>query len=141
MKISVTVKIHPLCTSGSERKFQMGPVGRGLRDVIRRQYIKNSMGKLLFLPSGLNIKKTRRMASANSRATGFSTSYRQGKNWLIYQKPGGQEKGRPFTTVGLKCCTAIPENANTCAANTYRLALLIVIQSYLQNRGRGSVKG
>ena len=27
MKISVTVKIHPLCTSGSERKFQMGPCG------------------------------------------------------------------------------------------------------------------
>ena len=27
MKISVTVKIHFLCTSGSERKFQMGPWG------------------------------------------------------------------------------------------------------------------
>ena len=52
MKISVTVKIHPLCTSGSERKFQMGPMGRGLRDVTRRQYIKYSTGKLLFLPSG-----------------------------------------------------------------------------------------
>ena len=130
MKISVTVKIHPLCTSGSERKFQMGPVGRGLRDVTRRQYIKYSTGKLLFLPSGC------------SRATtGFSTSYGRGKYWLIYQKPGGQEKGRPFTTVGLKCCTAIPENANTCAANTYRLALLIAVQSYLQNRGHGSVKG
>ena len=59
MKISVTVKIHPLCTSGSERKFQMGPVGRGLRDVTRRQYIKYSTGKLLFLPSGLTIKKQR----------------------------------------------------------------------------------
>ena len=57
MKISVTVKIHPLCTSGSERKFQMGPVGRGLRDVTRRQFIKYSTGKLLFLPSGLTIKK------------------------------------------------------------------------------------
>ena len=34
----------------------MGTVGRGLRDVIRRQYIKNSTGKLLFLPSGLTIK-------------------------------------------------------------------------------------
>ena len=143
MKISVTVKIHPLCTSGSERKFQMGPVGRGLHNVTRRQYIKYSTGKLLFLPSGLTIKKTRRMASAkcSRTTTGFSTSYGRGKYWLIYQKPGGQEKGRPFTTVGLKCCTAIPENANTCAANTYRLALLIVIQSYLQNRGCGSVKG
>ena len=57
LKISVTVKIHPLCTSGSERKFQMGPVGSGLRDVTRRQYIKYSTGKLLFLPSGLTIKK------------------------------------------------------------------------------------
>ena len=59
IKISVTVKIHPLCTSGSERKFQMGPVGRGLRDVTRRQYIKYSTGKLLFLPSGLTIKKNK----------------------------------------------------------------------------------
>ena len=57
LKISVTVKIHPLCTSGSERKFQMGPVGRGLRDVTRRQYIQYSTGKLLLLPSGLTIKK------------------------------------------------------------------------------------
>ena len=83
------------------------------------------------------------MASAKcSRATtAFSTSCGRGKYWLIYQKPGGQEKGRPFTTVGLKCCTAIPENANTCAANTYRVALLIVIQRYLQNRGRGSIEG
>ena len=56
MKISVTVKIHPLCTSRSERKFQMGPVGRGLRDVTRRQFSKNSTGKLFFLPSGLTIK-------------------------------------------------------------------------------------
>ena len=39
----------------------MGPVGRGLRDVTRRQYIKYSTGKLLFLPSGLTIKKTRRI--------------------------------------------------------------------------------
>ena len=57
MKIAVSVKIHPLCTSGSERKFQMGPMGRGLSDITRRQYIKYSMGKLLFLPSGLTIKK------------------------------------------------------------------------------------
>ena len=57
MKISVTAKIHPLCTSGSERKFQMGPVGRGLRDVTRRLFIKNSTGKLCFLLSGLTIKK------------------------------------------------------------------------------------
>ena len=35
----------------------MAPVGRGLRDITRRQFIKNSMGKLLFLPSGLTIKK------------------------------------------------------------------------------------
>ena len=124
-------------------KISNGPVGRGLRDVTRRQFIKKSTGRLFFLPSGLTIKKTRRMASAKcSRATtGFSTSYRRGKYWLIYQKPGGQEKGRPFTTVALKCCTAIPENANICAANTYRVALLIIIQSYLQNRGRGSVEG
>ena len=27
LKISVTVKIHTLCTSGSDRKFQMGPWG------------------------------------------------------------------------------------------------------------------
>ena len=27
IKISVTVKIHPLCISGSERKFQMGQWG------------------------------------------------------------------------------------------------------------------
>ena len=80
---------------------EMGQVGRGLLDVTRRQYIKYSTGKLLFLPSGLTIKKTRRMASAKcSRATtGFSTSYGRGKYWLIYQKPGGQEKDRPFTTV------------------------------------------
>ena len=57
MKISITVKIHPLCTSGSERKFQNGPVGRGLRDVTRRQFSKNSTGKLFFLPSGLTTKK------------------------------------------------------------------------------------
>ena len=35
----------------------MGPVGRGLRDVTRRQFSKNSTGKLFFLPSGLTIKK------------------------------------------------------------------------------------
>ena len=35
----------------------MGPVGRGLRDVKRRQFSKNSAGKLFFLPSGLTIKK------------------------------------------------------------------------------------
>ena len=34
--------------------FKWGP---GLRDVIRRQYIKNCMGKLLFLLSRLTIKK------------------------------------------------------------------------------------
>ena len=56
MKISVTVKIHPLCTSGSERKFQNGPVGRDLRDITRRQFSKNSTGKLFFLPSGLTTK-------------------------------------------------------------------------------------
>ena len=123
-------------------KISNGPVGRGLRDVTRRQYIKYSTGKLLFLPSGLTIKKTRKMASVKCRATtAFSTSCGRGKYWLIYQKPGGQERGQPFTTVGLKCCTAIPENAKICAANTYRVALLIVIQSYLQNRGRGSVEG
>ena len=132
-------------------KISNGPVRRGLRDVTRRQFIKKSTGKLFFLPSGLTIKKQGEWlqqtvlgpASANcSRATtSFSTSYGRGKYWLIYQKPGGQEKGRPFTTFGLKCCTAIPENANICATNTYRLALLIVIQSYLQNRGRGSVEG
>ena len=27
IKISVTVKIHPLCTSGSQRKFKLGPWG------------------------------------------------------------------------------------------------------------------
>ena len=53
MKISVTVKIHPLCT----RENSNGPVGRGLRDITRRQFIKNSTGKLFFLPSGLTIKK------------------------------------------------------------------------------------
>ena len=35
----------------------MGPVGCSLRDVTRRVYIKYSTGKLLFLPSGLTIKK------------------------------------------------------------------------------------
>ena len=100
----------------------MGPVRRGLRDVTRRQYIKYSTGKLLFLPSGLTLKK-------------------QGE-WLQRSVLGlPPALARPFTTVGLKCCTAIPENANTCAANTYRVALLIVIQSYLQNRGRGSIEG
>ena len=54
---SVTVKINPLCTSGSVRKFQNGPVGRGLREVTRRQFNKNSTGKLFFLPSGLTTKK------------------------------------------------------------------------------------
>ena len=38
-------------------RIRDGPVGRGLRDVTRRQYIKYSTGKLLFLPSGLTIKK------------------------------------------------------------------------------------
>ena len=38
-------------------KISNGPVGHGLRDVTRRQYIKYSTGKLLFLPSGLTIKK------------------------------------------------------------------------------------
>ena len=37
-------------------KISNGPVGRGLRDVTWRQYIKYSTGKLLFLPSGLTIK-------------------------------------------------------------------------------------
>ena len=35
----------------------MGPMWRGLRDVTRRQFSKNSTGKLFFLPSGLTIKK------------------------------------------------------------------------------------
>ena len=35
----------------------MGPMGRSLRDVTRRQFRKNSTGKLFFLPSGLTIKK------------------------------------------------------------------------------------
>ena len=129
-------------------KISNGPVGRGLRDVTRRQYIKYSTGKLFILPSihsalWIDHKKTRRMATAKCSwaTTSFSTSYGRGKYWLIYQKSGGQAKGRPFTTVGLKCCTAIPENANIGAANTYRVALLIVIQSYLQNRGHGSVEG
>ena len=56
MKISVTVKIHPLCTSGSEKKFQMGPLGRGLCDVLGRQFSTNSKWKLFFLPSGLTTK-------------------------------------------------------------------------------------
>ena len=38
-------------------KISNGPVGRGLCDVTRRQYIKYSTGKLFFLPSGLTIKK------------------------------------------------------------------------------------
>ena len=38
-------------------KISNGPVGRSLRDVTKRQYIKYSTGKLLFLPSGLTIKK------------------------------------------------------------------------------------
>ena len=38
-------------------KISNGPVGRGLRDVTRRQFIKTSTGKLFFLPSGLTIKK------------------------------------------------------------------------------------
>ena len=38
-------------------KISNGPVGRGLRDVTRRQFIKTSTGKLCFLPSGLTIKK------------------------------------------------------------------------------------
>ena len=38
-------------------KISNGPVGRGLRDVTRRQCIKYSTGRLLFLPSGLTIKK------------------------------------------------------------------------------------
>ena len=55
MKISVTVKIHPLCTSGSERN-QMGPVGGGLRDVIKDSSLKILWGSF-FLPSGLIVKK------------------------------------------------------------------------------------
>ena len=130
-------------------KISNGPVGGSLRDVTRRQFIKKSTGKLFFLPSGLTIKKQGEWLQqsvlgpppALAHPTDeVSIAYGRGKYWLIYQKHGGQEKGRPFTTVGLKCCTAIPENANICAANTYRLALLIVIQSYLQNRGRGSVE-
>ena len=39
------------------KKISNGPMGRGLRDVTRRQFIKNSTGKLFFMPSGLNIKK------------------------------------------------------------------------------------
>ena len=81
-------------------KISNGPMGRGLRDVTRRQYIKYYTGI-----SALWI-------------TTFSTSCGRGKYWLIYQKPGGQEKGGQFTTVGLKCCTTIPGNANICAANT-----------------------
>ena len=38
-------------------KISNGPVGHGLPDVTRRQFIKNSTGKLFFLPSGLTIKK------------------------------------------------------------------------------------
>ena len=38
-------------------KISNGHVGRGLRDVTRRQFIKKSTGRLFFLPSGLTIKK------------------------------------------------------------------------------------
>ena len=38
-------------------KISNGPVGRSLRDVTKRQFIKNSTGKLFFLLSGLTIKK------------------------------------------------------------------------------------
>ena len=38
-------------------KIQSGPVGRGLHDVTRRQFIKKFTGKLFFLPSGLTIKE------------------------------------------------------------------------------------
>ena len=94
MKISITVKIHPLCTSGSERKFQMSPWGAVYVTSQEDSSFKTSTGKLFILPSGLIIKKSRKMASAKcSRAsTGFSTSYGLAKHWLIYQKPGGQEK-------------------------------------------------
>ena len=50
-------------------KISNGPMGRGLRDVMRRQFSKNSMGKLFFLPSGLTIKKPRRMAAAKCSGT------------------------------------------------------------------------
>ena len=53
MKISVTVIMYIQITE----KIQSGPVGRGLRDVTRRQFIKNSTGKLFFLPSGLTTTK------------------------------------------------------------------------------------
>ena len=130
------MKIHPLCTSDQRENFKWGPWGAVY--LTSQGDSTLNIGKAIVSALWIDHKKTRRMASAKcSRATtGFSTSCGRGKYWLIYQKPGGQEKGRPFTTVGLKCCTAIPENANTCAANTYRLALLIVIQSYLQNRGQ-----
>ena len=117
----------------------MGTVERGLRDVIRRQYIKNSTGKLLFLPSGLTIKT-------------------QGE-WLQRSVLGPPlALARLTDKVSIGCFTKNPEvkrkadrllpldlmlysNTNTCAANTYRLSILIVTRSYLQNRGRGSVKG
>ena len=91
-------------------KISNGPVGRGLCDVTRRQFIKYSTGKLLFLPSGLTIKKQGEWLQMKcSRATtAFSTSYVRSKYWLIYQKPGGQEKkafGRRssfFCSVGMK---------------------------------------
>ena len=56
MKISVTVENTPFMHIRIREKTSNGPVGRGLLDVTRRQYIKYSTGKLLFLPSGLTIK-------------------------------------------------------------------------------------
>ena len=93
-------------------KISNGPWGAVY---VTSQGDKYSMGKLFILPSGLTIKK-------------------QGE-WLQRSDPEVKRKDRSLLL------DAIPENANIGAANTFRVALLIVIQSYLQNRGRGSVEG
>ena len=111
-------------------KISNRPVECGLRDVTMTQYIKYSTGKLLFLLSGLTIKKQGEWLQRSVLGPPY---------WLIYQKPGGQEKGQPNRSLLLT--EMLYNNPNICAANTYRVALLIVIESYLQNRGRGSVEG
>ena len=49
---------------------------------------------------------------------------------ILFLKTKRNDLARPV----METIFLVPENANICAANTYRVALLIVIQNYLQNR-------
>ena len=124
-------------------KISNGPMGRGLRDVTRRQFIKTSTGKILFLPSGLTIKKQGEWLQRSVLGPPLALARPTDEVGLVDLPKTRKSRERP--TVHYCWTEMLYSNPRKyqyfCAANTYRLALLNVIQSYLQNRGRRSVDG